>query len=200
MAILAVTKGFGAEAIHAALTVGLSDIGENYYQEAAAKFAGVAWPPGARRHFIGRLQRNKARRIAQLFDVVQTVDRLEVARDLDAAAGAARKTLDVLVQLNVAHDERAGVSPERALDLASALRALSNVRVRGAMAIGPAKTVLTAAAFARAAACYDEMRRALPDIDTFSLGMTGDLEAAIAAGSTMVRLGTALFGPRSQEG
>jgi uncharacterized pyridoxal phosphate-containing UPF0001 family protein len=112
VAVLAVTKGFGPETVTAAIAAGLTDVGENYLQEAAAKFAALEplAPSSARRHFIGRLQRNKCKRVAELFDVVQSVDDLAVATVLDRAARDVAKTLDVLVQINIASDDRAGVS------------------------------------------------------------------------------------------
>lgn len=194
--ILAVTKGFGPEAIEAALAAGLRDIGENYLQEAEAKFAVAAWPRHpVKRHFIGRIQRNKARRIAALFDVVQTVGDLGAAAKLDEGARESGKVLDILLQVNVAGDDRAGIPPIACAEFAKTLAQYSRLRVCGVMAVGPLDHNATEAAFARAAAAFNEVRRAT-GADTLSLGMTGDLEAAVAAGSTMVRLGTALFGAR----
>jgi len=194
--ILAVTKGFGPEAIEAALAAGLNDFGENYLQEAQAKFAAAAWPRHPiRRHYIGHVQRNKARRIAALFDVVQTVDDLDVARKLDEGARENAKVLDVLVQANVAADDRAGIQPDACADFARSLQSLPGLRLRGVMAVGPLDPAAVPQAFARAAQAF----RAVGDVtavDVLSLGMTDDLEAAVAAGSTMVRLGTALFGAR----
>jgi len=200
IAILAVTKGFGLEAIEAAFAIGLRDIGENYYQEATGKFAGVRWPADSRRHFIGRLQRNKLRRIAERFDVVQTLQDLPQATALDRAASDAGKTLDVLIQINVALDQRAGVAPHDAPALAHELHGLGRLRLRGVMAVGPAERASRAPAFARAATCFSAINREFPDADLLSLGMSDDLEEAIAAGSNLVRLGTALFGPRPKEG
>ena len=199
--ILAVTKGFGPEAIGAALEAGLSDIGENYLQEAQAKFASTAWPGRpVKRHFIGNIQRNKARRIGALFDVVQTVDDLETATLLEQAANEHGKTLDVLLQVNVTGDRRAGISPADCASFADALRSRDRLRVRGVMAVGPADHEATSAAFERAAEAFRSIKTVAPEADTFSLGMTEDLEAAVAAGSTMVRLGTALFGARPAKG
>lgn len=196
MSILAVTKGFGPDAIEAALAAGLMDIGENYLQEAQAKFASVAWPPHPiRRHFIGHLQRNKARRIAGVFDVVQSVDDLDAAAKLDEGARQSGKVLDVLLQVNVSSDDRAGIAPHAATDFARSLRAYEQLRVRGIMAVGPLDRGAAGAAFSAAAAAFAELRKETK-ADIFSLGMSGDLEAAVAAGSTMVRLGTALFGAR----
>jgi pyridoxal phosphate enzyme (YggS family) len=194
--ILAVTKGFGPEAIAAALAAGLTDIGENYVQEAEAKFASASWPSTpVRRHFIGHVQSNKARRIAALFDVVQTVDGLETAAKLDAGALDAGKIIDVLVQINVAGDRRAGIVPTACLEFARSLAPMQGLRVRGVMAVGPADPSAVATAFATAGETYEIMRREA-GADILSLGMSADLDAAVAAGSTMVRLGTALFGAR----
>lgn len=194
--ILAVTKGFGPEAIEAALAAGLTDIGENYFQEARAKFAAVAWPAHpVRRHFIGHVQSNKARHIAASFDVVQTVDSVDVAAKLDAGAHEAGKTLDILLQVNAAGDRRAGLEPELCAAMARELAHYRYLRVRGVMAVGSLDPAKTHAAFARAAEAFSSVRREM-GADILSLGMSEDLEAAVAAGSTMVRLGTALFGAR----
>ena len=194
--ILAVTKGFGADAIEAALAANLTNIGENYYQEAADKFTGVFWPSGTTRHFVGRVQRNKARRIAALFDVVQTVDDLAIARSLDEGAAAAQKMLDVLVQLNAAGDLRQGIASDALDDFVSALGARKHLRVRGLMVMGPRDGTATAAAFEHARVRFEQLRSASQCFDMLSMGMSGDLEIAIAAGSTMLRIGTALFGAR----
>lgn len=198
VAVLAVTKGFGPEAVTAAIATGLTDVGENYLQEAAAKFAALdsLAAPSIRRHFIGRLQRNKCKRVAELFDVVQSIDELAIAKALDGAAREVKKTLDVLVQINIASDDRAGVSPGEAAAFADAMRKLPNLRLRGVMAVGPADPALVPEAFAQAHTTFESLRTAIAGEPILSLGMTGDLEAAVAAGSTMVRLGTALFGER----
>ena len=194
--ILAITKGFGADAIKAALAANLTNIGENYYQEAADKFAAVPWPKGTTRHFVGRVQRNKARRIAALFDVVQTVDELAIARMLDEGAAEAHKMLHVLVQLNAAGDLRQGVAPYALADFVSALGERKNLRVRGLMVMGPRDGKATAAVFERARSRFEQLRSDLQGFETLSMGMSDDLELAIAAGSTMLRIGSALFGAR----
>lgn len=199
--ILAVTKGFGPDAIEAALEAGLSDIGENYLQEAQAKFAATAWSGRpVKRHFIGSIQRNKARRIGALFDVVQTVDDLETAALLDRCARDAGKTLDVLIQVNVIGDRRAGIAPDDCARFARELVSRDGLRLRGVMSVGPADPTATREAFDRAAQALRSVRAVVSDADMLSLGMTDDLEAAVAAGSTMVRLGTALFGARQAKG
>ena len=195
--IVAVTKAFGAQAINAAFAAGLTDIGENYFQEAAAKFPHAAWPLfPVRRHFIGRVQRNKARRIASLFDVVQTVEDAAVAAGLDAGAAASGKVLDVLIQANVAADDRQGVSVQHIPQLAAQLAAFKHLRLRGLMAIGPQDPGQAAEAFSRARELYETLQQSNPDIRMLSIGMSGDMDAAVRAGATTLRLGTALFGQR----
>ena len=204
--VLAVTKGFGPEAIEAAIAANIADIGENYFQEAQAKFACVNWPatsdrgPSLRRHFIGPVQSNKARKIAGLFDVVQTVDDLPIARALDRGAATAAKSLDVLIQVNVASDDRNGVPLDQCERLADEIGRLPALRLRGVMAVGPLDPAGARAAFDKAAAAYRTIASAHAHIDTLSMGMSGDLEVAVAAGATMVRLGTALFGERPVKG
>ncbi len=195
--ILAVTKGFGAQAISDAIAAGLCDIGENYFQEAVEKFEHVTWRPQVRRHFIGRVQRNKARRIAAAFDVVQAVDDPRSARALDEGAAAANKLLDVLVQVNVSGDERQGVAPESVTEFFRELKTLPNLRARGLMVIGPHDRAQTQPAFARAEAIFKSLRASSSGVDTLSMGMSDDLDIAVAEGSTMVRIGTALFGMRT---
>jgi PLP dependent protein len=198
VAVLAVTKGFGPEAMAAAVNVGLTDIGENYLQEAAAKFAALSATAGAsaRRHFIGGLQRNKAKRIAEIFDVVQSLDDKAAADALDRAAHAASKRLDVLVQVNVIGDKRAGVTFENAAEFAAHVSRYEHLRLRGIMSVGPDDPAQIPAAFERAGRAFDTVRPLCGDDAILSLGMSADLEEAVAAGSTMVRLGTALFGAR----
>ena len=204
--ILAVTKGFGSEAIEAAIAANIADIGENYFQEAQAKFARVAWPTpnGApsrvRRHFIGRVQSNKARKIAGLFDVVQTVGDARIAAALDRGAAEAGKSLDVLIQVNVADDDRNGVPAAQSAELAREITQLPALHLRGVMAVGPLDPARARPAFEAAAAVYRTLAAEYASIDTLSMGMTGDLEVAIAAGTTMLRIGTALFGPRPVKG
>ncbi len=198
VAVLAVTKGFGPEAVIAAVHAGLTDVGENYLQEAAQKFAALAAQSDAasRRHFIGGLQRNKAKRIAELFDVVQSLDALATAEALDRAALASSKRLDVLMQVNVVGDERAGVAFENVAGFGDELTRFANLRFRGVMAIGPDDPARIAWAFDRARRAFEVVSPMCSGQAVLSLGMTADLDEAIAAGSTMVRLGTALFGAR----
>ncbi len=187
--ILGVTKMQPRESVLAALDAGLVDIGENYLQEAREKLAAL---PTVRTHFIGHMQTNKAKPIAALFDVVQSVDRLDAGLALAKAARASGKPLSVLVQVNISPSERFGVAPDEAPALAARLRD-EGLHVDGVMAIGPITEngAETDAAFA----CAQDVFAAVGGA-TLSLGMSGDWERAIAHGSTMIRLGTAIFGPR----
>jgi len=186
VAILGVTKGQPRDAVLAALGAGLTDVGENYLQEARAKYAGL--PPCAK-HFVGHVQTNKAKAIAGLFDVVQGVDRLDAGLALAKAARDAGRRLRVLVQVNVSPTERFGTAPADAPALAARLRD-EGLAVDGVMAIGPVDGD-AGSAFAQARAVFARVGGT-----TLSMGMSGDWECAVRNGSTMVRLGTAIFGPR----
>lgn len=189
--LLAVTKKQPVERIAEAIAAGIVEIGENYLQEASAKFALL---PPVRTHFIGHLQTNKAKAIAAAFDVVQSVDRPEAAAALAKAAAGLGKRLDVLLQLNISPSERHGASPEEAERLAEAIRSHESLRLDGLMAIGPiaADRAEISRAFALAAKTFGRVGGS-----TFSIGMSGDWREAVRAGSTMLRIGTALFGPRT---
>ncbi|MDB5028070.1 MAG: alanine racemase domain protein [Candidatus Eremiobacteraeota bacterium] len=186
VAILAVTKTQPREAVLAALDAGLTDVGENYAQEARAKYDGL---PPCTKHFVGHVQTNKAKAIAGLFDVVQSVDRLDAGLALAKAARDAGRRLRVLVQVNVSPAERFGAAPADAPALAARLRA-EGLDVDGVMAIGPLQGDVDAA-FATARETFERVGGS-----TLSMGMSGDWERAVRHGSTMVRLGTAIFGPR----
>lgn len=186
VAILAVSKAQPRAAVLDALEAGIADIGESYVQEARAKYSGL---PPCTRHFIGHVQTNKAKAIVALFDVVQSVDRLDAGLALAKAARDAGRRLRVLVQVNVSAEERFGAAPAEAPQLAARLRD-EGLDVDGVMAIGPLGGDVDAA-FGTAEAAF----RAVGG-STLSLGMSADWERAIQRGSTMVRLGTALFGPR----
>lgn len=196
--IVAVTKSQPAAAIEAALAAGVTEIGENYLQEAKAKFAilcGRNPEPveGVTKHFIGHVQSNKAKAIVETFDVVQSVDRLEAGRALAKAAAAMGKRLPVLIQLNISPSERFGVRPEDAPELAGALAREPSLLVDGIMAIGPlgASRSETARAFELAASVFG-----IVGGTTLSLGMSDDWAEALRAGATMLRLGSAIFGAR----
>jgi pyridoxal phosphate enzyme (YggS family) len=197
--LLAVSKTFPAAAIRAVHALGQRAFGENYVQEAAGKKALLADLPGLEWHLIGPLQSNKARLAAEVFDWVESVDRLKVAERLSAARDPARGALDVLVQVNVSAEvTKSGVSPTKAVALARDVAALPRLRLRGIMGI-PEPTAdqeRQRAQFEALRSCYDACRREGLDVDTLSMGMSADLEAAIAAGATQVRVGTAIFGAR----
>ncbi len=189
--ILGVSKKQPVEAIVEAAHAGLDAIGENYVQEAKAKFALI--PSGMQKHFIGHFQTNKAKAIAELFDFVQSVDRVDAARALGLAAAKAGKQLTVLVQVNISPAERFGVSLEEAPRVAEAIAAQPSLALDGVMAIGPvtADRAEISRAFETAAKTFAEIGGR-----TLSIGMSGDWREAVRAGSTMVRIGTALFGER----
>jgi hypothetical protein len=186
VAILAVTKAHPRDAVLEAIEAGVHDVGENYVQEARAKYAGL---PPCTKHFIGHVQTNKAKTIAQLFDVVQSVDRIEAGVALAKASRDVGRPLRVLVQVNVSPTERFGASPMEAPALAARLRD-EGLAVDGVMAIGPVRGDVDAA-FAAARDAFERVGGT-----TLSLGMSDDWERAVRHGSTMVRLGTAVFGPR----
>jgi pyridoxal phosphate enzyme (YggS family) len=190
VAILAVSKFQPGDAIREAIAAGVTDIGENYVQEARRKFDALA---GVRKHFIGHVQTNKAKAIVSLFDVVQSVDRIEAGAALANAASAVDKRLPVLVQVNISAAERYGCAPAEAERLAQALRAYESLRVDGVMAIGPITDDRAAIALAFESAAAAWRRVGGP---VLSIGMSGDWREAVAAGSTMIRLGTTIFGPR----
>ncbi|HEY5349886.1 MAG TPA: YggS family pyridoxal phosphate-dependent enzyme [Candidatus Lustribacter sp.] len=186
VAILGVTKMQPRDAVLAALEAGLSDIGENYLQEAREKYVGL---PPVTRHFIGHLQTNKAKAVVGLFDVVQSVDRLEAGLAIEKAARALGRRVRVLVQVNVSPAERFGIAPAGAAHLAEQLRS-EGLTVDGVMAIGPLEGDVDHA-FATAREAF-----AAVGGTTLSLGMSADWERAVALGSTMIRIGTAIFGAR----
>jgi pyridoxal phosphate enzyme (YggS family) len=202
VALIAVSKTFGAAAVAAAARCGQRDFAENYVQEAldkAAQVRALAPELEVRWHFIGPIQSNKTRALAQHFDWVQSVDRLKIAQRLSEQRGADRPLLNVLLQVNISGEaSKSGAAPDEVPALATAIAALPRLRLRGLMAI-PAPTqepALQRAQFARLRRLFDDLRARGLHLDTLSMGMSGDLEAAIAEGSTMVRIGTAIFGAR----
>ena len=193
--LLAVSKTRTAAEVAGLRRAGIVDFGENYLQEALPKARelagqGITW------HFIGAIQSNKTGDIARHFDWVHTLDRVRVANRLSAAA---ERPLDVCLQVNVdAEPQKAGVAPEAAGELLAHVRKLGNLRARGLMAIPKeGDSEATRASFRRLRGLFDDLAPiAGPSWDTLSMGMSGDFEVAVAEGSTLVRIGTALFGPR----
>jgi len=196
--LLAVSKTFGADAVREAFAAGQTAFGENYIQEAVEKMAALADLP-LQWHCIGPMQSNKTRLVAGHFDWAHTVDRLKIAQRLSEQRPAGMAPLNVCIQVNIdGGPTKAGVAPNEALALAQAVAALPNLRLRGLMTIPePAPDFVAACAVhMRARALFDALNAAGLALDTLSMGMTGDMEAAIASGSTMVRVGTAIFGVR----
>jgi len=198
LTLLAVSKTFGADAVLQAYAAGQTAFGENYIQEAVQKIIALRHVP-LQWHCIGPIQSNKSRLVAENFDWVHTIDRLKIAQRLSEQRPAQLLPLNVCIQVNIdGGANKAGVAPQDALALAQAVAQLPHLRLRGLMSI-PEPTLDFAAACAvhqQAKNLFDALNNAGLALDTLSMGMTSDLEAAISAGSTMVRVGTAIFGAR----
>ncbi|MGB0732669.1 MAG: YggS family pyridoxal phosphate-dependent enzyme [Pontibacterium sp.] len=199
--LLAVSKTKPAEQVRAVAALGQTHFGENYLQEALDKQAALAdldlvW------HFIGPIQSNKTRPIAESFAWVHSVDRAKIAQRLSDQRPAHMPPLQVCIQVNISEeDSKSGCLPADVAKLASTIEALPNLNLRGLMAIPKAtdNPVEQAAAFNKMQTLLTELKSQLADnkqLDTLSMGMSGDMGTAIAAGSTIVRIGTALFGAR----
>jgi pyridoxal phosphate enzyme (YggS family) len=192
--LIAVSKGHPQEAIRAGYAAGQRDFGESYVQELKQKVSALADLSELRFRFIGRLQRNKVKEVAALGCAVDSIDSLALATALSQRALAFERTLEVLVQVNVdSEPQKAGVLPERLPELLDAIRVLPNLSLRGLMAIPR-----TSADPEQVRQSFVELRMlaqrfGLPEL---SMGMSADLELAIEEGATMLRVGTAIFGPR----
>lgn len=194
--LLAVSKTHPSQSLREMYQAGQRSFGENYLQEALTKMdelqdLEIEW------HFIGHVQRNKTRHLAEKFDWVHGVDRLIIAERLSSQRMDSRKPLNICIQVNIdGQDSKDGCQPDEVAELVKQISQLPNIRLRGLMVIpAPENRV----AFADAKTLFEQVKslHARPqDWDTLSMGMSGDLDAAIAAGSTMVRVGTALFGAR----
>jgi pyridoxal phosphate enzyme (YggS family) len=196
--LVAVTKAQTAETIRAAATCGVTDFGENYLQEALSKMSRLADLP-LRWHFIGGIQSNKTRAIAERFDWVHSIDRLGIARRLSEHRPHHAPPLDLCIQVKlVPESNKGGVDPGQLGQLAAAAAELPKVRLRGLMCIPPTQSDVAAerAVFARLRTLLEELNARGHKLDTLSMGMSSDFEAAIAEGATLVRIGTALFGDR----
>jgi pyridoxal phosphate enzyme (YggS family) len=199
--LVAVSKTRPAEAVREAWALGQRAFGENYVQEAAAKRAALAGLEGIEWRLIGPLQSNKAGLAAEVFDAVETVDRLKIAERLSAARPASAPPLEELVQVNISGEaSKSGVTPDGAVALARQVAALPRLKLAGFMGIAAptGDIAVQRAQFGRLARCRDDARRAGLDLPVLSMGMTADLESAIAEGATEVRVGTALFGERTK--
>jgi len=198
VALLAVSKTRSADEIRAAAATGQTAFGENYLQEALDKIEALSdlsleW------HFIGPIQSNKTRPIAENFHWVHSVDRLKIAERLSSQRPHYATDLNICIQVNIsAEAQKAGCSVEELPELARAIAALPKICLRGLMVIPEATEddQLLRTRFRQTAELLESLKPEIPTLDTLSMGMSGDLDAAIAEGSTMVRVGTALFGPR----
>lgn len=196
--LVAVSKGHEAEQISAAARLGITDFGENYLQEALPKIAalreaGLIW------HFLGRLQANKTRPVAEHFDWVHGLDRLRIAERLSQQRSHLASPLNVCLQVNIAQDDKkAGVAPADVAPLAASVASLPHLRLRGLMCMLPEglDTPARRDAYSRLRQLLVALRTSHPELDTLSMGMSGDFSDAILEGATMVRVGTAIFGPR----
>jgi PLP dependent protein len=196
--LVAVTKAKSAELVRLAATAGVTDFGENYLQEAEGKMDQLAdlrltW------HFIGGIQSNKTRSIAERFDWVQSVDRFSVARRLSEQRPFHAPPLNVCIQVAlVPEPTKGGVAPDELTELATAIAGLPKLVLRGLMCVPPPQPTAAAerAVFARLTAALTDLNAGGLKLDTLSMGMSGDFESAIAEGATLVRIGTALFGAR----
>ena len=198
ISLLAVSKTFPATAVREAYDCGQTAFGENYLQEALEKIDALRDLP-LEWHFIGPIQSNKTRAIAERFDWVHSVDRLKIAERLSAQRPANLPPLNICLQVNVSEEEsKSGVAPEEALPLAQQLVHLPHIRLRGLMTIpAPAAGEMAQRApFARMRMLLEKMNSQGMSLDTLSMGMSHDYPAAIREGATIVRIGTAIFGQR----
>jgi pyridoxal phosphate enzyme (YggS family) len=197
--LVAVTKGFGIEAVRAARAAGLDDLGENRVQEALGKME-TAEGRGARWHLIGHLQRNKARQVADRFALVHSVDSLALAAELDRRAAAGGRRLPILLQVNMAREpQKSGCAPEDAPALARRLAALEALALEGLMTLAPftADTDVQRRTFREVRRLRDVLQEEGLWLPTLSMGMSGDYATAVEEGATVIRLGTVLFGART---
>jgi pyridoxal phosphate enzyme (YggS family) len=198
--LVAVTKTVAPDRIQEAVDAGVEILGENRIQEAEAKIGAVtgavAW------HMVGHLQRNKAAKAVAMFEMVQSVDSLRLARELDRQAGEAGRSMDVMVEVNTSGEEtKFGVRPEAAVDLVGEISQLPNLAVKGLMTIGAFtndESVLRKCFRTLRGLAEDTRRASFSNVEMryLSMGMTSDFEPAIEEGSNMVRIGTAIFGLR----
>ncbi|MFC5458538.1 YggS family pyridoxal phosphate-dependent enzyme [Massilia niabensis] len=203
--LLAVSKTFPAEAVLEAMAVGQRAFGENYLQEGVEKIADVALAQPSTPvewHFIGPIQSNKTRPIATSFAWVHTVERLKIAQRLSEQRPPEMGPLNICLQVNVSGEAtKSGARPDELRELARQVAQLPNLRLRGLMAIPEPQTdpALQRAAFAKLRQMAEDLRDDGLPIDTLSMGMSGDMEAAIAEGATIVRVGSAIFGNRNYD-
>ncbi len=196
--LLAVSKTHPASAIQAAYESGITEFGESYLQEAVNKIQALQQLP-ITWHFIGPIQSNKTRQIAANFDWVQSVDRKKLLNRLNEQRPAQLAPLNTCIQINYFDEpQKKGVKIQQLSELLELACQLPNIKLRGLMAIPPKTDCFEKqlSQYLQIVSCFKNYQRDFPQMDTLSIGMSNDLEAAIAAGSTMIRIGTALFGPR----
>lgn len=198
--LLAVSKTKPVSAIEEAIQAGQTKFGENYVQEGVEKIIYFQNVKGLEWHFIGPLQSNKSRLVAEHFDWIQTIDRLKIAERLSAQRPLHKAALNVLIQINISDENsKSGIAPEQMLPLATQISQLPNLRLRGLMAIpkpesDPAQQQI---ALRKMQQLFNRLQAEYPEVDTLSMGMSDDMQSAIECGSTMVRIGTAIFGARN---
>ncbi|MBI5923158.1 MAG: YggS family pyridoxal phosphate-dependent enzyme [Betaproteobacteria bacterium] len=200
--LLAVSKGWPAECVRSAFSAGQRAFGENYVQEGVAKIAALddldlEW------HFIGPLQSNKTREVAENFDWVHSLDRIKIAQRLSAQRPSGASPLQVCIQVNVSgEDSKSGVAPAEVAALAHAIKPLPGMCLRGLMTIPEASEnhELLRQRFALLRKLLEQINGAGMQLDTLSMGMSDDFEIAIAEGATILRIGSAIFGQRSKKG
>ena len=198
--LVAISKGQPAAAVRQVAELGQRDFGENYLQEAIPKMQELedlrlTW------HFTGQVQANKTRLIASHFDWIHTLDRERIAARLSEQRSAHLPPINVCIQVQLEAEEgKGGIKPEELADLAGRIRALPRLRLRGLMTLPPPRDAFDAqkAVFDRLAALLRELNVSGFDLDTLSMGMSADVEAAVAAGATLVRIGTGVFGERKK--
>jgi pyridoxal phosphate enzyme (YggS family) len=198
--LLAVSKSFPAESIRAAYDHGQRAFGENYVREAEGKMAALSGLPGIEWHLIGPLQSNKTKAAGRSFGWVETIDRKAIAQRLASGRDAVPVPLNVCIQVNISGEPaKHGVSPAEALGLARDVAILPGIALRGFMGIAATDgdAALARAQFRLLREIYDDARRDGHALDTLSMGMSSDLEIAVAEGATELRIGSALFGPRT---
>ena len=197
--LLAVSKTRSVDEVSELARLGQRAFGENYLQEALDKISALE-PLNLEWHFIGPIQSNKTKPIAEQFAWVHSVDRLKIAQRLSAQRPYYAEDLNICLQVNISCEEsKSGCLPDEALELAKQIAELPKINLRGFMAIPEATedVELQKERFRQVRTLFEEIKQTIPSLDTLSMGMSGDLDAAIEEGATIVRIGTALFGPRN---
>lgn len=198
ISVVAVTKTHPAALIRSAVALGLREIGENRVQEAEEKI--IELGPIARWHMIGHLQTNKVKKAVELFDVIQSVDSLRLAQEINKRAGEIERVIECYVEINSSGEsQKSGVDPSETLDLIKAILPLQHIKLTGIMTVGPLteNEVAIRKAFTLSRGLFKKGQEMVgPQFCNLSMGMSDDFELAIAEGSTMIRIGSAIFGVR----